>query len=1008
MGTAVNVNLRRIAKLCAVLNSRSRTTVLTAENIEMVPCGYKTSNTPPTDGWKPLECLVNGHEHFWLRTSFVAPEAKPGKRYLLSVETTVKGWDATNPQGLIYLNGKMASGLDTNHTTVLIEAGKAYDLHVYFYTGDITRPILPNISVIEEDVEIRNLYYDFKVPYHVLEVLNENTQEFHQNLSMLEQAANLLDLRTDGPDFHASVANCRAFLDREYYNGVCTPEGKPVVHAIGHTHIDVEWRWHRAQTREKTQRSMSTAVALMNEYPEYKFTLTQPELYRYLKEEAPEKYEEVKAKIEEGQWEPEGAMWVECDCNLTSGESLVRQILQGKRYFKEEFGVDCKILFLPDVFGYSAALPQILKKSGIDYFITSKISWSDTNQMPVDSFVWEGIDGTTIYSTFITTQNSRPNHGTHNFTTYVGHMTPTEILGTWDRYQQKAFIEHVLTTYGFGDGGGGPTREMIEYQRRLAYGIPGMPVTKPDFLLPTLQAAEKSFYENCQKLHRTPKWTGELYLEIHRGTYTSIAKVKKGNRKSEQMLQKAEAFSYLDLLHGGNYDAAGLYAAWRKVLHNQFHDILPGSSIGDVYDGTDIDYAKLSAYGYPLIDGKIKALADRVNTDGGLLVANSLGFARGGKVTVDGQTVEVTDSVPSFGWKVVNPVIENRVSVDGLKLENDSYVLKMDESGAISSLFDKQAKRPVNKAGEKLNQFQAFDDHPYAYDAWELSPYYKAQQYSLDDAAEITAVTDGSRRGFKVVKKYMNSTITQHVWLYSHSRRIDFDTEIDWHEKHQVLKVAFPFDIHTNNALYDVQFGHLARPTHESTPWDAAKFEVCGQKWADLSEKGYGVSLLNDCKYGHNTEGGTLKLTCLKCATEPYPDADQGLHTFSYALLPHTGDLFDAGVIEEAYAFNQPLDAVAVGKQSGDLSDTYSLVSCDAPNVIVETVKKAEDSDDMIVRMYEAWDSKATATLTVPDGFRGAKLVNLMEEDIQDLPLVDNKVTLHLHNFEIVTVKFIR
>ena len=1008
MGPAVNVNFRRIANLCLLLNNRSRKVIHNVEDIEQVACDYKTNNTPPTDGWVPMGCFLKPEEHFWLRAKLSVPTLPAGKRHILRVNTIDKGWAANNPQGIIYLNGQMAHGLDTNHTELTIESGKDYDLHVYFYTGDINRPLLPSIQLVEEDVETRNLFYDFRVPLEALKVLNENTSDYQNILSCLEQAANILDLRTEDDVFYASVKTCRDFLDQKFYNGLCSTEGKPVVHGIGHTHIDVEWLWHRKQTREKVQRSFSTALALMKEYPEYKFTMTQPELYRYLKEEAPEKYEEIKARVDAGQWEPEGAMWVECDCNLTSGESLIRQILQGKKFFKEEFGVDCKILFLPDVFGYSAALPQILKKSGIDYFVTSKISWSDTNQMPVDSFMWEGIDGTTIYSTFITTQDALPNHDTHNFTTYVGHMNPSEILGTWDRYQQKPFNDHVLTTYGIGDGGGGPTKEMLEYQRRMTKGIPGIPVVKPDFLLPTLQAAEAKFMENCKKLRRTPTWVGELYLEIHRGTYTSIAKVKKGNRKAEQMLQKAEAFSYLDRYFGGSYDADGLYAAWRKTLHNQFHDILPGSSIHDVYDGTDIDYKNLSDYGYPLIRNKVNALAARVSTNGGLLVANSLGFARGGNLTVNGKTVELTEPIPAFGWKVVNPSALNRVTVDGLKVENDSYIAEFDETGAIVSLFDKQANRMVNAAGEKLNTFVAFDDHPYDYDAWELSPYYKANPYPIDGKAEITPVIDGSRSGFTIVRKYMDSTITQHVWFYSQSRRIDFDTEIDWHQNHQVLKVFFPCDVHTDRALFDVQFGHLARPTHASTSWDAAMFEVCGQKWADLSEKGYGVALLNDCKYGHSVEGGTLSLTCLKCATYPDPTADQGYHFFSYSLLPHSGDLFDAGVIEEAYAVNQPLDAVALPKQTGDLPESFSLVSCDAPNVIVETVKKAEDDDSMIVRLFEAWNAKATATVSVPDDFTGVKLVNLLEEDIQDLPLNEGRVTVNLHNFEIVTLKFTR
>ena len=1004
----MDINQKRIEQLCRILRSRADCRLFTVDGIEAVPCGYKTSNTPPQEGWQPLSCMMEPEAHFWLRGKFSTPAAKAGKRYLLSVETGMRGWDATNPQGLIYLNGYMAQGLDTNHTQVFLVPETDYDLHIYFYTGDITGPILPVLHVIEQDVETEELYWDLNVPLETLKILNENTSDYQDTLALLCQAADLLDLRANGKAYQASVKACREFLDKEFYNGICSTKGKPIVHSIGHTHIDVEWKWHRAQTREKTQRSFATVKALMDQYPEYRFTMTQPNLYEYLKEEAPEKYQEVQALVKEGRWEPEGAMYVECDCNLTSGESFVRQILQGKRFFKQEFGVESKILFLPDVFGYSAALPQILKKSGIDYFVTSKISWNDTNKMPVDSFVWEGIDGTEIFSTFITTRNAMPNHATDNHTTYIGQITPADILGTWDRYQQKEYNKHVLITYGFGDGGGGPTKQMLERQRRLAKGLPGLPVVKPDFLLPTLQAAEKDFYLSAEKLQKTPKWVGELYLEFHRGTYTSVAKVKKGNRKSEQLLQKAEALSMADLLSGGDYDAQGLYTTWTKVLHNQFHDILPGSSIGAVYDGTDVDYAQIARYGNGVIDAKLSALARKVRTDGGILVSNSLGFARGGSIIVDGKTVELNQEIPAFGWKVVTPTFENRIHIDGLKAENDSYVMELDPSGAIISLFDKMAEREIVKPGEKLNTFCAFADHPYSYDAWEISPYYVNHPYPLDGPAEITPVFDGSRAGFRVEKTYMDSIVTQHIWLHSRSRRIDFDNDIDWHQKHQLLKVFFPLNVHTGKATYEIQYGHVERPTHKNTSWDAAKFEVCAHKWADLSEKGYGVSLLNDCKYGHSAAGSTLSLTVLKCPDDPYPQADEGRHAFSYALLPHAGDLFDAGVIREAYAFNQPLDAVAIKKQEGTLPDTFSLVSCDAPNVIVETVKKAESSDDMIVRLYEAWNAKAMATLTVPAGFTAARLVNLMEEEIGELPMTGSTVTLKLHNFEIATVKFIR
>ncbi len=1005
----MNMTMARIHQLCQMLKEHSSRTLFPVTQIEAVPCGYKTSNIPPESGWKSMSYFSQPEEHFWLRGRFSAPAAKEGKRYLLSVQTGANGWDATNPQGLIYLNGYMAQGLDTNHTLVHLEPNKVYDLHIYFYTGDIVSPMIPAISVIEQDIQTDALYWDFLVPLETLELLNENTSDFQDTCSLLSQAADLLDLRTwDSPAFHESVKSSRDFLYQNFYQGLCKTTDKPLVHALGHTHIDVEWRWDRLQTREKTQRSFATVTGLMKQYPEYRFTMSQPNLYEYLKEEAPEKYEEIKELIKEGRWEAEGAMYVEPDCNLTSGESLVRQLLHGKKFFKEEFDVDSQILFLPDVFGYSGALPQILKKSGINYFVTSKISWNDRNTMPADSFLWEGIDGTEIYTTFITTQDAHRNHEITNHTTYTGLMTPSHVLGTWDRYQQKEYNKHVFTTYGYGDGGGGPTLEMLERQRRLAYGLPGMPVTKPDFLLPTLQAAEKEFYQNAAKLKQTPRWVGELYLEFHRGTYTSIAKVKRNNRKSEFLLQKCEALSMLDFLHGGNYDAAGLYNTWTLVLHNQFHDILPGSSIGSVYDFTDQDYAKITQYGNSMVDEKLKALANQIETDGGILVFNSLGFARGGNILVNGKTIELTETIPAFGWKVLTPSTENYVIVTDNTLENNHYIISLDETGRIISLFDKKAARELVKPGGKMNEFQAYDDHPYCYDAWEISPYYKNNCYLLEEPAIITPVTDGSRSGFKIIKKYMDSTITQYIWLYTHSRRIDFDNEIDWHQKHQLLKIAFPLDIHTNNATYEIQYGHVTRPTHSNTSWDEAKYEVCAHKWADLSEKGYGVSLLNDCKYGYSTEGSTIKLTALKCASYPYPQADEGKHIFSFALLPHSGDLYDSGIIPEAYSFNQPLDTVLLDEQHGCLPDTFSLVSCDAPNVIIETVKKAEDGDDMIVRLYEAWDSRGPVTLTVNGDFKGVRLCNLIEEDMKELEFTNHSVVLPIKNFEIVTLRFVR
>lgn len=564
-------------------------------NVEFCEAGYKKNNVPPADGWKPYDgriILEGVDHHYWIRTNFKTPSVKEGEHLILRTLTGRETEKNTlNPQGLLYLNGKIVQGLDTNHTDAYLEPDTAYEAHNYFYVGMFDISVACRMSIHAIDERVEKLYYDIKVPFDACNLLSENSDESIRMMSVLVEAGRLVDLRQPGSDaFYASLEAAIDFMEKEFYGKLCTTEGKPVVWCVGHTHIDVEWKWTRAQTREKIQRSFATAKALMDRYPEYQFMLSQPELYRYLKEEAPEKYEELKELVREGRWEPEGAAYLEPDCNLTSGESLIRQIMHGKKFFRDEFGVDNKILFLPDVFGYSAALPQILKKSGVEHFVTSKISWNDTNKMPFDAFYWEGIDGTEIFTSFITAQEFG---GTPGFdkqkTTYCGYLTPSQIKGTWDRFGEKEYCNQALMTFGYGDGGGGPTKEMLEVQRRLSKGLPGMPVTKIGFLLPYLEENKKQFDQVCARTERTPKWVGELYLEYHRGTYTSIAKIKKNNRRSEFLLGNAEALSATDLHLGGSYDADGLNRMWRKVLHNQFHDILPGSSICEVYDNTDRD-----------------------------------------------------------------------------------------------------------------------------------------------------------------------------------------------------------------------------------------------------------------------------------------------------------------------------------------------------------------------------------------------------------------------------------
>lgn len=980
--------------------------------VEICDAGYKTVNDPPVDGWRPYDVnipLTGDDAHFWLRTKFHTPPLAENEYLILRTNTGREGmWDATNPQGLLYLNGKITQGLDTNHTDAYLEADTDYTIHNYFHMGTYKGGAVQcKMAVYAVNRDLEHLYYDIKVPYDTAQMLDENDTDYSRIMSVLVDAARLVDFREPySESFNNSVKVAIDFMEKEFYGKLCTTQGKPVVHCIGHTHIDVEWKWARAQTKEKIQRSFSTAKALMDRYPEYKFMLSQPNLYEYLKEEAPEKYEELKQLVFEGRWEPEGAMYLEPDCNLTSGESLVRQLIFGKRFFREEFGIESKVLFLPDVFGYSAALPQILRKSGVDYFITSKISWNDTNTMPMDMFYWEGIDGTEIFTSFITAQNfgGIPGKGGKNRTTYNGILDSSTVKGTWDRFQQKEYTNRIFMTFGHGDGGGGPTKSMLETQRRTARGIPSLPVTKTDTLIPYLETVKNEFDDTCKRTHRTPRWVGELYLEFHRGTYTSIGKVKKSNRYSEFLLGNAEALSVTDLCFGGSYDKEGLNRYWKKTLHNQFHDILPGSSIKEVYDGTDKDYAEIAEYGNRIIDEKLNAITDRITTDGGVLVYNPTCFERRA-VVKQKEYVETQQTVPSFGWTVVkDTVADSKVKTDGLTAENDYYILTLNNAGQIVKLFDKRVHRDVMT--DKGNVLVAFEDYPTKYDAWELEDYYKLKAYELNEQATITPITDGTRAGFVIERIYLKSTINQTVWLYSESCRIDFETDIDWHEHHQVLKAVFPLNVHAMNATFDVQYGHVTRPTHENTSWDKAKFETYAHKWVDVSESGYGVAMLNDGKYGHAVEDNKMSITLIKCATDPNPEADQGRQQFTYSLYPHTEDFRKGGVIEESYVLNQPLYEKKIAANKGDLAESYSFVSVDKPNAVITAVKKAENDNNLIVRFYDAYDCKSRVTLTVPDTYTKAYLCDLLENVTEELTVKDGKVTLPVSNFEIVTVLF--
>jgi alpha-mannosidase len=964
---------------------------------------------PPQEGWREFnnERLKGKDLNIWLRAKIKTPPKQDGKAVYFSLKTGREGqWDAVNPQCLVYLDGTATQGLDVNHTDVQLESGREYRLTLNLNTGmaDGEFDFIPSLKIIDRRIE--KLYYDLQIPYDACTVLKEDDINRINILKELEIALSYLDLRKPySEEFYDSVEKTSAYLEENFYGRLCSPD-KTAVACIGHTHIDVAWLWRLKETRQKAQRSFATMLELMRRYPEYKFMSSQAQLYLYVKETQPRLFEEIKKRVAEGRWEVEGAMWVEADCNLTSGESLIRQILFGKRFFKKEFGVDSKILWLPDVFGYSAALPQILKKSGVEKFVTSKISWSETNKMPYDTFIWEGIDGTGIFTYFITARSTKWPDGSDNYTTYNGDIDAGYVAGTYQRNQQKEYNDETIITFGYGDGGGGPTREMLERQRRFSRGLPGLPKTEIKSVAEFLEGVENRFYENGKKLKRLPKWCDELYLELHRGTYTSVAEIKKNNRKGEALAAKAELLSSIcRALKGRPYPQNEINDMWRTLLLNQFHDIIPGSSIYEVYEDSRKQFELLRKRGDAIVEEKLDFIAGSINTGGGLLVFNPNPFEADGFVEYDGKTV-AAKSVPPLGWTVIKPEsADSGIKASEELLENEYIKITFDGKGNILSIYDKENDRQVIKEGGCANELIVFEDLPKDWDAWDITDYYKQKWWKVPDADNVKVISKGASASVFVTRRYLNSAIEQEICLCQGSRRIDFKTRIDWHEEHQMLKAFFPINVRSNKVTYEIQYGNIERANHFNTSWDAAKFEVCAHKWADISDGSYGVSLLNDCKYGHSAEGSTLALTLLRCPTYPNPDADKGEHTFVYSLLPHSGDYRAGGTVKEAYLLNRPLCAKYVEAGSGELKETYSFIQCDKENIFIETVKKAEDGDALIVRLYDAYDICGKCRLTFGFDVKKAYICDMMENERQQLEVSGNTVTLPVKNFEIVSLK---
>ena len=987
------------------------------------------------EDWEPFDSRLmhwyGPDRHYWFQTVFTIPEEYDGKGLWLRIRTQIEEWDdAKNPQFLVFLNGEVVQGADMNHREVLLSeaatAGETVTVDLQAYSGTLHPEFRLMADVEEVSQPVKDLYYDIQVPLWAMDRMDQEGKTAIDILTVLNDTISLLDLRdVHSDDFYRSVEAARAYIAKALYEDLAGDD-TVIATCIGHTHIDVAWWWTVAQSREKAARSFATVLELMDEYPEYRFMSSQPVLYTFVKERYPELYEEIKRRAAEGRWEPEGGMWLEADCNLTSGESLVRQFLYGKRFFQEEFGVDSRVLWLPDVFGYSGALPQIMKKCGIDYFMTTKLSWNQFNKVPDDTLLWEGIDGTKVLTHLISTLGVGQSVDRF-FTTYNGILHPDAIMGGWQRYQNKEMNHDILVAFGYGDGGGGPTREMLETGRRMEKGIRGIPKVRQESSL-TYFTELSERVKDSRRLHT---WTGEFYFEYHRGTYTSMARNKRSNRKSELLLMDLELLSVLAEKRGLAYPAEDLERLWKMVLLNQFHDILPGSSIKEVYEVTKREYEQLAEEGGRLLKERKEAVA---GAGDGVTVFNTLGFTRRSLTVLPDGVISLTDKgealpsqeigglrysltgeILSKGYSVYGAVreadggtageaagdteaaggvVEDSVAesggdttfsvlktADGFVITTPFAKVDMAADGSFTSLLDLSENRQVWKAGEAGNRLRIYEDKPIYYDNWDIDVFYTEKYWDLDEPASIAVTSEGPLcLQITVNRSFMHSRMTQDIRFYAHSPRIDFNTWVDWKEHQYLLKAGFPVDVHTDEAAFDIQFGNVVRKTHTNTSWDRARFESCGHKWMDVSESGYGVSLLNDCKYGHSVREGCIELTLIKSGIEPNPDTDNEEHVFTYSLYPHQGTWREADTQKEAADLNQPLSAV----NGGMPGESYGFAGVKGDSVVLETVKRSEDGNGIILRLYESRNKRVNAKVSLSCAPVTVTECNLLEEPVDE------------------------
>ncbi len=967
----------------------------------------------------------------WFRFEVRIPDEWEGKQVALVVTTPGDIAWKVSAEYTAYLDGILRAGLDIFHHELPIafsaKNGESHEVRLMGFSGYNQRRPVISVKLVVVNQLARDYYYNLKNAFEATVAAPDATSPENIEIEeLVDQSINLVDFRIPKSEayYHSLVAANELLLKKVYSRHT---RSDITVSAIGHSHLDVAWLWRLMQTREKAARAFATVDRLMDKFPDFKFVQSQPQVYDYVKHDYPELYARIKKRVAEGRIIPEGGMWLESDCNLVSGESLIRQFLVGRKFFRDEFGKENEVLWLPDVFGYNAALPQILKGCGIKYFMTIKISWNQFNPLPMDTFWLQGLDGTKVLTHFMTTPSigGETNPRALPFKkTYNGRVCAQVMAHGWDTYKNKESNHDLLMAFGYGDGGGGPDDEMLENSVRLK-DFPGMP--KLTWENPAL------FFERLEKQvakHPLPTWVGELYLEFHRGTYTSMAKNKMYNRRSEFLYQDAEAASVLGQeLCALPYPEEELDANWKVILLNQFHDIIPGSSIREVYQDSWAQYESVIANGKSMLGRALSSIAEKVDVPKeGVLVFNPNSAFDAAEVeiplscealedeqgnvypvqTCEGKSIAYLEKVPSYGYRTFFPAKKttsrSSLKVSEKRMENRFFRLTFDKKGEITSLFDKRLGREVLASGEKGNRILSFEDKPMNYNAWDIDIYYTEKCWPVDSVDSIEVISQGPVEAVLRIKRtYLSSTIVQDVVLYDQIPRIDFRTTVDWKEQEILLKAEFPVDVLSSRATYEIQFGAVERPTHMNTSWDVAKFEVCAHKWADLSQSDWGVSLLNDCKFGYDIHGNKMRLTLLKSGIYPNDEGDKYLHHFTYSIYPHEGTWVEADTVSQALRLNNPMVAQEASSHHGVLPGHFSFASVDKGAVLIETVKKAECGEGTVVRLYESAGTSARTTLHFYKKAASISACNMVEEDQKLLAKDADALSLQFRPYEVKT-----